>query len=315
MSNNNAMNVDEPSSALFNRNEYNNYDEYYDNYDNIEYFDMLHQIYDPESYSRENTYTEQDYKSKNIPTFAYRALRPNEIMNLIRTGKLLPPCTPCPSFDNCCQKTLKQHITAGSKSKVKSPWISLTADIHTAALWASRSDGMLLSEYDEIRSGESSGIFVKINLTGLKVKHPLSPGVVLKGTGRNAAIASKEIAVENVIPWANITNIYNAKQVTDDEYLVYEGGKVYGTKKKTVPDFIHVIWKENMDGFSGYVKQIERAARRGLNNRFTKASEHYGGSKKSKRSIRKKKKNNSIKRKNKKNGSKRRTIRKNKSKK
>ena len=78
--NNNAMNVNETFGASFNRNEYNNYDEYYDNYDNIEYFD---QIYDPKSYSRKNTYTEQDYKSKKIPTFAYRALRPNEIMNLI----------------------------------------------------------------------------------------------------------------------------------------------------------------------------------------------------------------------------------------
>lgn len=71
----------------------------------------------------------------------FRALRFNEIHNLIKYGKLIPPCYPCIDIDiipDCCNITASQHVTSGTKAKTKSSWISTSKLINIAAIWSSR---------------------------------------------------------------------------------------------------------------------------------------------------------------------------------
>jgi hypothetical protein len=59
----------------------------------------------------------------------FRAIRPEEYPAVITTG-LLPP----PGHDK--NKTINQHVTAGSKSKVKSRYISCSTSEGSSAAWA-----------------------------------------------------------------------------------------------------------------------------------------------------------------------------------
>jgi len=182
--------------------------------------------------------------STERPSLLYRALRPNEIFTLLKTGKLLPPCTPCPNAGPCCNITVSAHINSGSKALLKSRYISTTKSPAIAALWASakkNGDGSLLRLPNTIAS---SGVFVEIDTNypnHLELMNPQNPDYSLGKTAINSAKASQEILIEDEIPFANIRALYKAEQVTQPIWNAWTEGKSTG-KKTQKNSKINVIW-------------------------------------------------------------------------
>jgi hypothetical protein len=208
----------------------------------------------------------------------YRAVRPDELGTLIASGALLPPCTNCPG-NECCNISAAAHVTSGSRAILKSRWISTTKSLSIAALWSARKGNAFFST--NIESGRSSGIIAAIHLHGLDSVDPTKlPDIGV--TGKNAAMASREILIKDKIPYSNIVGMYQAKSVTKAEYDDFKGMKTYGkkTKKMAGSSFV-VIYNSIQNTDDNYLQYLKEAATKGLETRFVAAGRRQ--SKKSRR--------------------------------
>ena len=174
--------------------------------------------------------TSFDQNNQNI---VYRALRPNELYNILEKKAILPPCHPCPGQDPCCQITPGAHVSAGSKAKTKSAWISTTKSLEIASLWAARNPPYIFTSLDPRQQQRPSGIVIAINIQGLQ---PLDPTTItdIGETGRNAAKASQELLFYGSIPSHHIVGYYNACKTTNSKLQLLQPPNisVMGKKKK-----------------------------------------------------------------------------------
>ena len=200
----------------------------------------------------------------------YRALRADELGTYISTGMLLPPCNPCPG-QYCCDISPSQHVTSGSRAKLKSSWISTTTEPAIAALWSSarkNKEGSVV----RLTGKFSSGLFAVINPAippALEIYNPVTdPNIGI--TGRNAAAASREILIKNRIPFSNIVGFCQCEQVSLKVYNDWTGGKVRGQRKAGGTTF-NVIWGPITNTPADYLEKLQHYARVGLDKRFVSA--------------------------------------------
>ena len=217
-----------------------------------------------------------------VPFLLYRALRTDELENLLKTGKILSPCNPCPNGpNNCCSITASQHVTSGSKAKIKSNWISTTKSVAVAALWSSAKQSTR-GNIVRLNGKSSSGVFAVINPLGLELYNPITDSNI-GITGRNAAQASQELLVKDDIPWHNIIGFCQSEQVPVSVYNEWPGGKVQGKRTKESSK-INVIWMGIDRPPDDYFEKLSKASNIGLKNRFESVGRvtFNGGLKKSK---------------------------------
>ena len=133
------------------------------------------------------------------PVWMFRALRPEELYTATTTGYLKSACETSPS-EGCKDISIESHVLHGSRTDLRSDWISLTRIPDIAAVWAGRPDGVKLSERFNPDDRESSGIFAAINTTGLEdIKNPLD--YLRSATGEGYAKGSGEMLVKTSIPF------------------------------------------------------------------------------------------------------------------
>ena len=180
--------------------------------------------------------------------FLYRALRRDELASLFYNNALLPPCSYCPvnEVQPCCGITPTAHVNSGSRAKLKSRYISTTRDESIAALWSSvreTSDGNVI----RLLGTGSSGLFAAINPTGLQTFDPVEdPSIGI--TAKNAAIASQEILIPDIIPLQNIVALFESIQVTKDIYDSWPSSfKTEGKRTKKSAKLFVVVRPINLD--------------------------------------------------------------------
>ena len=168
---------------------------------------------------------------QNNQDIVYRAIRPNELYNILEKKAILPPCHPCPGIDPCCDITPVAHVSAGSKAKTKSAWISTTKSLEIASLWAARSPPYIFTSQDPNQQKRSSGIVIAINIQGLK---PIDPTTITEigETGRNAAKASQELLFYGSIPSHHIVGYYNACKTTNSKLQLIQSPNIAVIGKK-----------------------------------------------------------------------------------
>jgi hypothetical protein len=183
------------------------------------------------------SYFQKSPSKKKHHIVLYRSLRVNEWDDILSNKGVNPQCDSCPrnskdleklEKDNCCKRTISQHVTSGSK--FTSRYISTSLDENIVGMWASLSADADNLDYDNIY------IEMKIPFDGNKVV-PLTDNVIkdLKlGLGvmsRNFAKSSREVVVEDGIPLKNIKAAYRVKCIPKSEYDKYPEG-VFSIKNK-----------------------------------------------------------------------------------
>jgi cell fate (sporulation/competence/biofilm development) regulator YlbF (YheA/YmcA/DUF963 family) len=134
------------------------------------------------------------------PTRAFRSLREDE--EDPSSAGLLPPVGHDRSI------TARAHITAGSKAKKKSRFISGSRSKKTAGAWASKNKKARVAEFD-------------LPPEHLDITRPSHQSQVFpegSGSGLNAAKASQEVLVPDVVPPHYIRSIYTAEKLSVGEY-------------------------------------------------------------------------------------------------
>jgi len=170
---------------------------------------------------------EVNFKPKN--NWLFRALRPDEIYTALKKNFILSACEMLPQTlqEECKSKSVSQHVTSGTKARVKSDYISLTHSPIVAALWSCRQSAELS---ENLMSGVSSGIFAAIKSDSLDLI-PVTDDLVRGITGMNAAKKSQEILVKTAIP-TRLVRFYQSIEVSPFQYSAYEGFKYSGYKTK-----------------------------------------------------------------------------------
>ena len=121
----------------------------------------------------------------------FRAIRPEEYPALITTG-LLPP----PGYDK--NKTINQHVSAGSRSKLKSRYISCSTSEGSSAAWAYGSSKLYVKfmahmDYDFDKDDVLiRGEVVPLNKYSVKC---IVPGIL----AQNAAKSSNEVVIKDLV--------------------------------------------------------------------------------------------------------------------
>jgi hypothetical protein len=140
----------------------------------------------------------------------YRSVRNDELFELLDNG-ILAHCNNCPK-DPCCKITDRQHVTSGTKSRIKSRYISTTKNESIAAWWSCNVSGNP-SEHKSATYIEYEDIF-----DASKMIDTITRVGEYGATAYNSALASKEVLVIDKIPISKITNIYRIKTITKDLY-------------------------------------------------------------------------------------------------
>lgn len=173
------------------------------------------------------------------PSIVWRSLRKDE--DPMEDG-VLPPVGHDPTI------SASAHITAGSKAKKKSPWVSTSRSLKVAGAWASETDkrvaklkipdGLMSSDiFDMTKEEDALKIFPKG-----------------KGSSLNTAKASQEVVIKGGLKPEQVLGLYEAKKISVSEYndikarmddgeeVYIDGKKVYSifrsrtmTKKKPIP--------------------------------------------------------------------------------
>jgi hypothetical protein len=158
----------------------------------------------------------------------YRAIRKDEIKDLLTKG-LLPPCSPCNDNEEdkeCCTKTPVDHVTKGTKAKIKSRYISLTKSQKVASWYASTPSGNI--------DDENSGMYVEVEVPS---DHPDMLDICNKDVQKKykfgamaVGFANKscETLIKDIVPAECITKICKVRQITKNMYE-----KIHGTKGET----------------------------------------------------------------------------------
>lgn len=149
------------------------------------------------------------------PNILYRSLRKKE--DPFKTG-LLPPDGHDPSL------SASQHITAGTRAKVKGPWISGTRSKKVASAWAAESDKRVL-KFRKPTGTES------YDMTDPAQARKVFPS--MSGSSLNTAKASQEVVIKDRVPAENMIEILRAEKV-----LV---GRYNAAKKKPEPNQVGQI--------------------------------------------------------------------------
>jgi len=152
------------------------------------------------------------------PNILYRSLRDDE--DPLKTG-LLPPKGHDPN------KTARQHVTAGTRSKAKSPFVSFSRSMKLAGAWASKNQGGRVAKVKltpSLRKGRAI-----VDLTEQRQARSVFP--TLKGSSYNTALSSQEVLVKRGLPKESVLGVYNARKVTEKEYGALKEGKGGVVKK------------------------------------------------------------------------------------
>lgn len=177
-----------------------------------------------QSYKSERHNESEGESDSEDPTIVYRALRTDEYPH---EYGLFPPVGADPS------KTASQHVQAGTKSRVKSTWVSATRSIRTAGAWAA-AEGQgrvakikipsdIPKEYWHDLS-TPQGIHDVFNIK-LPLNKKVHPGERMPQTGVWFGISSKEVLLKGGVPPSSILAIYKAERISDREY---NNGKAVG---------------------------------------------------------------------------------------
>lgn len=150
------------------------------------------------------------------PNVLYRSLRRDEDP---RRG-LRPPDGFDPSL------TASQHITAGSKSKRKSEFVSATRSAKVASAWAAEGPpGGRVARFNKPRGQES------YDMTDPdQARHVFPTG---KGSSLNTAKASQEVVIRGHIPADHVTDVWDAHRVTMEQYREASADTVPGFERKS----------------------------------------------------------------------------------
>ena len=148
----------------------------------------------------------------------YRALRSNELSKLNKGLGLVAHCDNCKCkeciLDKCCYINDRQHVSSGSKAKIKSRYISATAEESIAAWWCSNSDGN--PKYNS--KSAKSATYVELDIEYNPIKTIDTCERDYGATANNFARASCEVLIMDDVKMENITNIYRVKQIHKWEY-------------------------------------------------------------------------------------------------
>ncbi len=150
------------------------------------------------------------------PNVLYRSLRRDEDP---RRG-LRPPEGYDPNL------TASQHITAGSRAKTKSEFVSATRSAKVASAWASEGGpGGRVARFNKPLDRES------YDLT-----NPYEAARVFptgKGSSLNTAKASQEVVIRGGVPPENITGVWDAHRVPMSQYAEASADTVPGFERKS----------------------------------------------------------------------------------
>lgn len=135
------------------------------------------------------------------PKILYRSLRDDE--DPINNG-LQPPAGHDPS------KTASQHITAGTRAKTKSGWISASRSIKVAGSHASRNKNGRVVKFRKPEHAES---FDLTNSEEARIVFPAR-----KGASLNTAKASQEVVIRGEVGPENILAVFDALAVDEKAY-------------------------------------------------------------------------------------------------
>lgn len=149
------------------------------------------------------------------PNVIWRSLRPEE--NPFEEG-LKPPVGHDPN------KTAAAHISAGSKAREKSAWVSGTRSRKVAGAWATEAGGykrVAKFRISEEKRGE------RVSLGGVESRRVYdltdpdqAREVFPSGTGTalNTAKASQEVVIYKGVEAEDVENVFNAKKISVKEY-------------------------------------------------------------------------------------------------
>ena len=221
--------------------------------------------------------------------YIYRALRRDELQNFFILGMLIPPCSSCFSFSNteeCCKKTIQQHINSGSRTKEKSKFISCTKKQKIAALWSAvkkDKSGMVARTINEKNPSLPSGVIAKIDTHKLQKESIIDPlgkdsndnDYLTGDTARNNAKASAEILINGNIP-GNAVELFISEEVTTPVYKEFpitpDGKKIkFEGKPKSSSSKKYVIvykWDSSLHPPIQMLPQMSKIAKRGIESRF-----------------------------------------------
>lgn len=152
---------------------------------------------------QEHNLSDGESESEDV-TVLWRSLRSDE--NVGQDG-LRPPKGHAPLI------TASAHIAAGSRAKVKSPWVSLTRSRKVAGAWASQSDKRVAKVAIPPQKFDSGDAFDITNPDHASQVFPTG-----KGSSLNTAKASQEVVVRGGVGSEQILALYEARKITVSQY-------------------------------------------------------------------------------------------------
>jgi hypothetical protein len=156
-----------------------------------------------------DTYTLSKRESKPVPfklhekVTLFRSVRSDELFGLLSHG-IVAHCNHCP-IDPCCKVTDGQHINSGSKSKIKSRYISSTKKEDIAAWWSANTSGN--------PTAHKSATYIEFEDTYDDSNMIDAITQNYGATANNRAKMSAEVLILDHIPISKIANIYRVKTV------------------------------------------------------------------------------------------------------
>ena len=158
------------------------------------------------------------------PNIVWRSLRKDEEPK--KTG-VRPPEGHDPSI------TASAHITAGSRARAKSPWVSTSRSRKVAAAWASESDKRVA----KLQIPQDQDPSMHFDLTN--PHHATTVFPTGKGSSLNTAKASQEVVLKGGLGPEQVLALYEArkikvyeyndikKRLEDGEEIFIDGKKIY----------------------------------------------------------------------------------------
>src|SRR4051812_5637340 len=172
-----------------------------------------HNLSDGESEEDEAVYSPSDRSY-------FRSLREEEEPEI---GGLRPPVGHDPSI------SARAHVTAGSKAKVKSKYVSASHSMRVSGAWGA-SDGSRVAKFQVPPDADFHDL----------MDEEVQEQVGLKGTGLNAAKSSQEVLVGDGVPPEYVQAIYSAERTSVADYQGAGGAGASGSdfrfRSRTVVD-------------------------------------------------------------------------------
>jgi hypothetical protein len=110
--------------------------------------------------------------------------------------------------------TAKAHVSAGSRAKRKSPWVSLSRSRKVAAAWASENRGGRVAKVRIPKELRESGNV--LDLTDPEQAKSVFP--TLKGSTYNTAKSSQEVLVKGGLGKEHVLDVLRARKLSVKEY-------------------------------------------------------------------------------------------------